>query len=65
MDVYQTGLELVSPPKVAPVIASSAPVGVVFLLTVNGRALSQVILFYFFLYFVYCILSQMKKKTMK
>lgn len=43
MDVYQTGLELVSPPKVAPVVASSAPVGVVFLLTVNGRALSQVV----------------------
>lgn len=43
MDVYQTGLELITPPKVVPVSDSPASVGVVFLLTVSGRALSQVV----------------------
>ena len=43
MDIYHTGLQ---PPKVtnlASVIASETPAKVVFLLTLNGRALRQVL----------------------
>ena len=42
MEIYQTGVAHVSPPKQVVVDPHAEPLGVVFLLTVNGRALSQV-----------------------